>query len=211
MHFFGLSKVIWQVIFLASQIIGIGLIVLTLISSYWFDQFWEAEGQTITFKGSLLGPNSDIVGICSTSDTYKDCKDNCYSNFCHIFDNWYNAGVAYIIIELFGIVMLITGATIVIVGLCNKKYLRGLCNLFLSAFFFYLGTAAHLIAFIVWAGSVKFQFSDCSHSIPYNGIKSVCGQTGANLALGILFFLFPVAVIYYIVGKKIRISERERN
>ena len=96
----------------------------------------------------------------------------------------------------------------VLIGFCSKQCCGGCCNILTSAFFFFVGAVAHLIAFVVWAGKVKLQFSDCTHSVPYSGVKSVCIQSGANFALGILFFLFPVAIIYFFIAKKIRFVEK---
>lgn len=207
MKVFGLSKVVWQILFLVSQFLAMILMIITIFDGYWFDQKWDGyiRGK---FQGALLGPDCDIYGVCSSGDTYNDCGDNSSGDLSDMFDNWNNAGVRYLYIEIVGIIFLATGGVMVAVGFCTQRCCGGCCTLFNSAFYFFIGAFAHFIAFVVWAGSVKLQISSCTHSVPYSGVKSVCIQSGASLALGILFFLFPVAVIYFLIARKLKNIEQ---
>ena len=67
-----------------------------------------------------------------------------------------------------------------------------------------------LLAFVIWAGAAKLQYSDCTHSFPYSGSKSVCGEGGSAFALWNLFYLCFVSVGYFLVACMITQGKKQR-
>ena len=69
----------------------------------------------------------------------------------------------------------------------------------------------HFLAFVIWAGTVKLQFDNCTHDVPYTGTKSVCGMGGSVISLWNAFFLFFCSIGFCCVARKLRQEENNEN
>ena len=72
-------------------------------------------------------------------------------------------------------------------------------------------TVLHFLALVIWADSVKLQSDDCTHDLPYSGVKSVCIEGGAAFAIWNLIYLFFVTIGYFVIACIIRREEAKEN
>ena len=209
-----LPKVAWSVIFFIIQVINFAFLVGAMDYDYWFDQKWSIPGYApYTFKGGLLGPyTNDLGSNCDDTDTYNTCYDNCNGDSrCELFKNWYGAGVAYVFFDSIASIIVVVMAIILVLDLLKVKFLKKIINVFTTAILMFVITGLHFLAFVIWAGAAKLQYSDCTHSFPYTGSKSVCGEGGSAFALWNLFYLCFVSVGYFLVACMIRREEAKED
>ena len=188
MKVFGLSKLVWSIIFFIVQIFNFAFLVGAMNYDYWFSQElnYYIEGfyyDSYHLQGKLIKPNSNIAQDCTTDNTYQECYDN-YSEFgFDALEKWYSAGVAYIFFDTLGAILVVIAAVFIALDAFKFKPLKKIINLFNTAILMFVVAGLHFFAFVIWAGVVKLTFSDCTHNFPYSGAKSVCGEGGAAFAL----------------------------
>lgn len=73
----------------------------------------------------------------------------------------------------------------------------------LSAIVFTACAIVQIVGFLYWVGYENLQFSECSHSYPYSGTKSICGEIGFMLGLALAISLpFLTALYWFLTIKK---------
>ena len=190
-----LPKIAWSIIFLMIQILNFGFLVGAMNYGYWFKQEWKVGSVSLTFKGGLLGPHNGILdGLCDDTDTYKDCWDNCDTN-CYLFKIWYGASIGYVFFDIIACILVIVMALILVFDMCKVRCCKGCFNVFTTAIIMVIVTVVHFSALVIWAASVKLQSDDCTHDLPYSGVKSVCIEGGAAFAIWNLIYLFFVTIV----------------
>ena len=185
MKVLGLPKLAWSVILLIIQVLNFAFLVGAMDYSYWFEQKWSVgkdSHTTYTFKGSLLGPVNSLNSDCDDTDTFQDCFNNC-SGDCDFYNNWYGAGVAYVFFDVIGSILVVVMAAILVLDLIKVKFFRKIINVFTTALIMFVVAGLHFLAFVIWAGAMKLQYTNCTHSFPYSGNKSVCGGGGSGFVL----------------------------
>ena len=211
MKVLGLPKIAWSILFLIIQILNFGFLVGAMNYGYWFKQVWKFDGHSVAFKGGLLGPyNSILDGICGDSDTYKDCWDNCDDN-CYLFKIWYGASVVYAFFDIIACILVVVMAFILVLDMCKVRCCKGCFNVFTTAIIMAIVTALHFTALSSWAGIVKLQTDDCTHDLPYSGVKSVCIEGGAAFAIWNVIYLNLVTFGYIRIALIISRKEAEEN
>lgn len=210
---FGLSKLIWSIVFIGVQIVSFGFLVGAMDYDPWFHQYWSYDVSGISdykFKGMLLYPSRDMGTLCDDSDYYKECYDNCDTK-CDKWKSWQDGGGTYVAFDTIGSLLTVLNAALLVLDALKFKYLKSVINMFTTAFIMIAIFVLHFLAYTIWAGTVKLKFSDCTHNIQYSGTKSVCGDGGAAFGLFIIFYLLFITPAYFFIAFKLRQEERNES
>ena len=138
MKVFGLSKLVWSIIFFIVQIFNFAFLVGAMNYDYWFSQElnYYIEGfyyDSYHLQGKLIKPNSNIAQDCTTVNTYQECYDN-YSEFgFDALEKWYSAGVAYIFFDTLGAILVVIAAVFIALDAFKFKPLKKIINLFTTS------------------------------------------------------------------------------
>jgi hypothetical protein len=215
----GLSKLVWTIIFLCIQIINFSFLVAAMDYDYWFKQKWKYPGGSYNYRGRLLTNKKDL-DFCDDGDGFKYCYDKCRDkcddfryksddckDSCDRFKRWYDAGAVYVAFDTIGSIITVLIAVMIIVSFFRIQRLKRIVNLFNTAILMIVVFVCHFLAFVIYAGLAKLKFDDCSHDFDYDGSESVCGEGGASFALFILFWLLIIVPNYFLIARKIKISD----
>lgn len=209
---FGLSKMVWTIVFVAVQVVNFGFLVGAMDYDPWFHQYWSFDISGVSdykFKGRLLKPSRDTA-ICDNDDYYKDCYDDCDTK-CDRWKSWQDGGGTYVAFDTIGSIITVLNAALLVLDALNFKYFKVVINMFTTAILMVVIFVLHFLAYTIWAGTVKLKFSDCTHYILYSGTESVCGDGGAAFGLFIIFYLLIITPAYLFIAFKLRQEERNES
>ena len=210
---------VWKIIFICIQIFDFGILVGAMDNDEWFRQKLKYYQYSYTYRGKLLKSGKDL-NFCDVDDSFKYCYDECIDicdnypsgqdeckDTCKRFKAWYDGGAVYVALDTIASIITVIIVVLIVLSFFKIQKLNKIANVFITAVLMIVVLFLHLLAFVIYTGIVKLEYEDCTHNSDYDGIKSVCGEAGAQLALFLLIWLLAIVPFYFYISIKIRIKE----
>jgi hypothetical protein len=189
------------------HICSFGFLVGALDHDYWFVQKYNND---YDLEGKLLRSKDP-------SHTWSHLHDDCESRylgdgFCDQLKVYHSAGTAYVVFDSFASAFTMLNILFLIIHALKIQCITSRLSLMISSYVLIVISCVHLLAFIIWAGSVKLRYDNCTFELPFNIRHAVCGRGGSALAIWTIFFLFSFSGFHFLMCRKIMEQDaKEKN
>ncbi|OMJ69169.1 hypothetical protein SteCoe_33187 [Stentor coeruleus] len=229
------SSFVYMFILIMLNVIVFVLLVSCLSIDKWFSQTWKIADIEYNYIGGLNFPNRNILIYCppnstlSTSDVlesnkisqsfiiplcdynrqYSECRDSCEDSCqkeCDFVKTWAKGGYTFKFISVVVCVALAINTKIVIGSVASKNGKYFLIYTFWASGIVYTALAIlQIVGFYYWVALEDLQFSGCSYSYPYSGVKPICGELASVLSIALtIAWPFLVGIYWMLIIKGIK-------